>query len=337
MNISEKQFFNKLRLAIILIIAVQIGGVLGFIYFEDYSLAEAFYMTVIIVSTVGLGSVRDLSIEGRIFVAFLIIISLGIVTYAISVITTYLVEGGLQKYFKFKKVKTRIEKLSNHVIVCGYGRNGKQACEQLKIHNRSFVVVEKKPELIDQIRNDNKTLYVEGDATRDEILIDAGINHANALITTLPDDADNVFVVLTARGLNANLKIISRASEDSSFNKIKRAGADNVIMPDKIGGVHMASLIAQPDVLEFVDVITGRANFDLEEICFDSCKPVLYGKTLSEISEIAGSGVNVIGMKKVDGSYIVNPPESTIISSETKLFVLGESDQVKKLITFLAR
>lgn len=337
MKNTEQQFFRKLRIAILLIVAVQIGGILGFIYIENYSVAEAFYMTVIILSTVGLGAVHDLSAEGRVFVAILIIVSLGIVTYALSVITTYLVEGGLQNYFKYKKVRTKIEKMSGHVIVCGYGRNGKQACEHLRIHNRQFVVVESKPEIIESIRGENETLFVEGDATKDEVLIDAGIDRAKAIITTLPDDAANVFVVLTARGLNPQLKIISRASEDSSFNKLKRAGADNVIMPDKIGGIHMASLIAQPDVLEFVEVITGRANFDLEEICFCDCKSEFIGKKLSEITQIEVSGANVIGMKIKDGSYLINPPGNTEITNETKLFVLGTTHKVDALIKLLAR
>ncbi|HMT29651.1 MAG TPA: NAD-binding protein [Bacteroidia bacterium] len=337
MNPSDFQFFRKLRIAILLIIAVQLGGIVGFMYIENYSLAEAFYMTVIILSTVGLGAVHELTTEGRVFTAFLIIISLGIVTYGLSVITTYLVEGGLQNYFKYKKVKAKIEKLSGHIIVCGYGRNGKQACEQLRVHNREFVVVETKTDLIESIRADNQTLFIEGDATRDEVLMEAGIDRAKALITTLPNDAANVFVVLTARGLNSKLKIISRASEDSSFNKIKRAGADNVIMPDKIGGIHMASLIAQPDVLEFVEVITGRANFDLEEICFCDCKSEFLGKKLSEISQIDGSGANVIGMKTQEGSYVINPPGSTLITNETKLFVLGNTHKVATLIRSLAK
>jgi len=336
MNIFDKQFFRKLRLAIFLILSVQIGGVIGFMLIEDYTVAEAFYMTVIVVSTVGLGSVRELSMEGKLFTALLIIVSLGIFTYALSVISTYLLEGGILKYYKYKKVKTKIEKVSGHIIVCGYGRNGKQACEHLRIHNRQFVVVESKPEIIESIRADNKSLFVEGDSTKDEVLIDAGIERAQAVITTLPDDAANVFVVLTARGLNPQLKIISRASEDSSFNKLKRAGADNVIMPDKIGGIHMASLIAQPDVLEFVEVITGRANFDLEEICFCDCNPGYIGQKLGDISDINHSEINVIGIKSKDGNYLINPPASTEISAETKLFVLGSSKQVddlKKILT----
>ena len=336
MNIFDKQFFRKLRLAIILILAVQIGGIIGFMTIENYTLAEAFYMTVIVVSTVGLGAVRELSIEGKLFTAFLVIVSLGIFTYALSVISTYLMEGGILKYYKYKKVKTQIEALHDHIIVCGYGRNGKQACEQLRIHNRQFVVVEFNAETIEQIRTGRKLLFVEGDATNDDILVKAGIERAKALITTLPNDANNVFVVLTAHELNSKLKIISRASEDSSFNKLKRAGADNVIMPDKIGGIHMASLIAQPDVLEFIEMISGKAKFDLEEICFNDCNPGYIGQKLGDISDINQSEINVIGMKTKDGNYLINPPASTEISVETKLFVLGSSKQVddlKKILT----
>jgi voltage-gated potassium channel len=331
MNIFDNQFLHKLRLAIFLIFAVQVGGIVGFMAIEGYSFAESFYMTVIIVSTVGLGAVHDLSPEGRIFVAVLIIVSLGIATYAISVITTYLLEGGLQQYYKHKKVKSRIEKLNGHIIVCGYGRNGKQACEQLRLHKRQFVVIESNSETTAHFNNDPSMLFIEGDATRDEVLHDAGIERASALITSLPKDADNVFVVLTARGLNSSLKIISRASEDSSFSKIKRAGADNVIMPDKIGGVHMASLIAQPDVLEFVDVITGKAAFDLEEISFKNCKSQFLNQTLGSLNLPVNFGINILGMKSPDGGYVINPPDQTIISCDMKLFVLGTNEQVERL------
>ncbi len=335
MNIFDKQFFRKLRLAIILILSVQLAGIIGFMIIEDYNLAEAFYMTVIIVSTVGLGAVHDLSTTGRIFIALLIIVSLGIVTYAITVVSTYLMEGGLQNYFKYKKVKTRIDKLHDHIIVCGHGRNGKQACEQLRIHKRIFVVVESKAEIIEQIRSNSETLFVEGDATKDETLVAAGIDRAKALITTLPNDADNVFVVLTARGLNAQMKIISRASEDSSYNKLKRAGADNVIMPDKIGGVHMASLIAQPDVMEFIDIITGRTHFELEEICFCDCKPEYIGKKMSFVYEINTTGANVIGMKNAEGEYMVNPDSESKICIDTKIFALGSINQIEALVKIL--
>lgn len=331
MNIFDNQFLHKLRLAFILILALQIAGIAGFMTIEGFTFAESFYMTVIIVSTVGLGAVHELSPEGRIFVTVLIIVSLGIATYAISVITTYVLDGGLQQYYKHKKVKSKIEKLSGHIIVCGYGRNGKQACEQLRLHKRQFVVIESNSETTAHFSSDPSLLFIEGDATNDEILQDAGIERASALITSLPKDADNVFVVLTARGLNSSLKIISRASADSSFSKIKRASADNVIMPDKIGGVHMASLIAQPDVLEFVDVITGKAAFDLEEISFKNCKSEFLNQTLGTLNLPVKFGINILGMKSPDGGYVINPPDQTIISCDMKLFVLGTNEQVERL------
>lgn len=326
---NDIKFFRKLIVAIALIIGLQIAGVIGFMCIEGYSFVEAFYMTIIIVSTVGLGAVRDLSPDGRLFVVFMIIVSLGLFTYAISVITTYIVDGQLNQYLKYRNVRNKIEKLEGHVLVCGYGRNGRQACEQLRIHHRPYVVVESNAEVIAQLHKAGDVLFVEGDATKDEVLIEAGINRSKALISTLPNDADNVFVVLTARGLNQTIKIISRASEDASFSKIKRAGADNVIMPDKIGGVHMASLVAQPDVLEFVDVITGKAGFDLEEISFEKCNESVIGKRLGDLHLFESDGINVLGMKTADGQYIINPPASTIVTRQMKLFVLGTTGQVE--------
>jgi voltage-gated potassium channel len=332
----ERKYFNKLYLAVAMLIGVILTGVTGFMLIEDYTLAESFYMTVIVVSTVGLGAVRDLSPEGRMFISVLILVSLVIVTYGLTITSSFILDGDLRRLLKIRAMKQKINALSGHVIVAGYGRNGRQACEQLKRHHRQFVVVESKPDAIEVLRNAGESLFIEGDATRDDVLLEAGILKASALITTLPNDADNVFVVLTARGLSPSMKIISRASEDTSFLKIKRAGADNVIMPDKIGGVHMASLIAQPDVLEFIDVITGKANFDLEEVSFESCRDEIIGRTLGEVVPLNGSGVNVIGIKNPEGAYRINPSSDTVITRQTKLFVLGATADVEQLIKSLS-
>jgi voltage-gated potassium channel len=182
-------------------------------------------------------------------------------------------------------LNTELTKLHNHVIVCGYGRNGKQACQQLESGNVKFVVIESNPRIIEGFKEENKVLFVEGNATEDEVLKNAGIERARGLIAALPDDASNVFVVLTAREMNASLKIISRASNDASENKLKRAGADNVIMPDKIGGTHMAALITKPDVLEFLDYMTGRIDVRLEEVHFNQLPATLQNKTIREIME----------------------------------------------------
>lgn len=312
------------------------AGIFGFMIIESYTFSEAFYTTIIILSTVGLGVVHQLSDAGKWFVSGLIIVSIGIFAYGISMLTTYIMEGELQRYLKYRKVLKMIDKLNNHVIVCGYGRNGKQACEQLRSHNQQFVVIESGEKAIAELREHDEFLFIEGDATRDEILLEAGIQKASALITTLPNDAANVFVVLTARELNKSLKIISRASEDSSEGKLKRAGANNVIMPDKIGGTHMATLVTRPDVLELIDHITGTINIRLEEIHCSQLSDKYKGKTIRELEIRNKTGANVIGFKTAGGEYIINPEPDTVMNLNSKLFVLGTREQVTKLIAILS-
>lgn len=323
-------YFRKLYIAIGLILSVMIIGIVGFMIIENYSLLDAFFMTVITVATVGYREVKELGDAGKIFTSLLIILSISTFAYAISVITRYVIEGEFQLYFKHYKVNKEIQKLKNHVIVCGYGRNGKQACEQLRSGNEQFVAIESNPEIIESMRLEGDLLFIEGDATVDEVLADAGLERAKALITALPNDAANVFVVLTARDKNPSLKIISRASDDASEHKLKRAGANNVIMPDKIGGTHMAALVTKPDVLEFIDHITGRINIRLEEIRFSSLPESMKNKSIRELEIRNKTGANIIGFKTSDGEYVINPPPDTIMLQDAKLFVLGTQEQVLK-------
>jgi voltage-gated potassium channel len=335
MQKKRHHFLRKVYISISLVIATIIIGIIGFIIIEDYSFSEAVYSTVIVLSTVGLGAVKTLSVEGRWFVTFLIILGIGIFAYGITMVSTFVFEGELQRYFKYRKVEKKIELLRDHVIVCGFGRNGRQACEQLESHGQIFVAIETNDKIVAEMREINNLLFIEGDATKDEILVQAGIAHARAIITTLPHDAANVFVVLTARELNSKLKIISRASEDSSEGKLKRAGANNVIMPDKIGGTHMATLVTRPDVLEFLDYITGKINIRLEEILYSNLNDRLKGKSIRELEIRNKTGANIIGFKTGDGDYIINPEPDTVMKPDAKLFVLGTQDQVRKLLEIL--
>ncbi|MBP6511043.1 MAG: potassium channel protein [Bacteroidia bacterium] len=335
MHKKHFQFIKKLRIAAIMTLGTIAFGVIGFMIIEGYSFSESFYTTIIILSTVGLGVVKTLSDGGRWFVSLLIIISIGIFAYGIAQITSYIMEGEVQRYLKLKKILKMIDKIQGHVIVCGYGRNGKQACKQLRSHNQHFVVIENSEKGIEDLREDDEFLFIHGDATRDEILIEAGIEKACALITTLPSDAANVFVVLTARELRSDIKIISRASESSSEGKLRRAGADNVIMPDKIGGSHMATLVTRPDVLEFIDHITGKVNIRLEEIMINKLKEVYQGKTIRELEVRNRTGANIIGFKTGEGEYIINPSPDTIMKPDSKLFVLGTSEEVEELTKIL--
>lgn len=324
------RYFSKLYWAISLILVVLMTGVIGYWLLEDYPLLDAVYMTVLTVGTVGYREVYDLDVSGKIFTSFLILFSLGSFAYALSVITRYIIEGEFQLYFKNYKVNKEISKLNGHVIVCGYGRNGRQACEQLRSGNLQFVTIESDPAVIELLRQEGQTLFVEGNATSDEVLVDAGIDRAKAIITALPSDAANVFVVLTARDRNPKLKIVSRASDDASEHKLKRAGADNVILPDKIGGTHMAALITKPDVLEFIDHITGDLNIRLEEIQCSSLPVQMHNRSIKELEIRNKTGANIIGMKRADGEYIINPHPDTVMYTDSKIFVLGTQDQVLK-------
>lgn len=313
-------------------------GTVGYMLIDSYSLFDAFYMTIITIATVGYGEVQPLSVPGKLFTVFLIITSFGTFAYAVSAITRFVVDGEFNEFFKNKKLNAAIEKLSGHVIICGFGRNGRQAAHVLKKHNRRFVVVENSAQVTESINHKYSNLIVSGDSTKDEVLIKAGILKASALITTLPIDADNLFIVLTARNLNPNLTIISRASDDNSDTKLKIAGANNVIMPDRVGGAHMASLVMKPDVMEFIDIITaeGGDNINLEEIKFDNFSEELKNKTLKDLEIRNKSGANIIGFKTAMGEYVVNPSADTKIIPQSKIFVLGTPDQIRKLKELLS-
>lgn len=307
-------------------------GTIGFMLVEGWSLFDSFYMTIITVSTVGFNEVNELSEGGKLFTAFLIITSFGTFAYAVSAITSYIVGGEYKSYFQEYKALKTAKKMENHTIVCGYGRVGKQAAHDLRFYNRLFVVIERSPEITEDRQNEAVS-FVKGDSTEDQVLLKASIQEASALITALPKDADNLFVVLSARELNPKLKIISRASSYSSMRKLRIAGADNVIMPDTVGGAHMASLVVNPDIMEFMDLIkvSGKAAINLEELAFQELPDDVKYTTIGELHERSTSDCNVIGYRGPDGDYIINPSNDLKILPNSKLFVLGNPEQIQKL------
>lgn len=319
-------------------LALWLVGTIGYVVIENYTWFDAIYMTIITVATVGYGEVEPLTNAGRVFTMFLIVTSFGTFAYAVSSITKFVFDGEFNEFYKNRKLNSTIDKLTDHIIICGYGRNGRQAAQVLKKHNKRFVVIENDAKLTATLNHKHSDLVILGDGTQDEILLKAGIMNAKALITTLPIDADNLFIVLTARNLNKNLTIISRASEDNSDTKLKIAGANNVIMPDKVGGAHMASLVMKPDVMEFIDNITaeGGDNIGLEEISFNNIPDALKHKTLKDLEIRNKSGANIIGYKTADGKYIVNPSADTKIIPDAKLFVLGTPEQIIALKNLLS-
>ncbi len=306
---------------------------------EGYSFIDAFFMTLITMSTVGFSEVQPLSDIGKLFTSFLIIFSFGIFAYVVSTFTRYVIDGVFKNLYIDSKVKKRIAKLRNHVIVCGYGRNGCQALTGLIEHNEQVIIIESNAEIVENIREETDYLFIHGDATQDDILELAQIDKAKALITTLPIDSDNLFVVLTAKEKNPALKIISRASNDNSDIKLKRAGATNVIMPDKVGGQRMATLVVQPDIVEFVEFLLLQPSRDvsLEEVSCENIADYFVDRTIRELDVRNASGANIVGLRTESGEYVINPSPDVTLSSKDQLFVIGTPEQIKKLKNILHR
>jgi|TARA_B110000908_G_scaffold151290_1_gene185912 voltage-gated potassium channel len=323
---------SRINKTLFLVFTIILLGIAGYMILSDYSFVDALYMTVITITTVGFGEVQPFTPEEKIFTVFLILTSITVFGYAVSIFSEYLVSGKLFEQFKHRKVEKKIKSLKGHTIVCGFGRNGKQAILKLKNYNQKFVVVEKDKEIAAEL-GANSILNIQGDATLDETLLRAGIENAATLITALPSDADNLFVVLTANQLNSTCKIISRASNQSSYSKLKIAGASNVIMPDKLGGDHMASLVVTPDVIEFVDRLTieGETTANLEEIAVDDLPKKYINKTILDLDLRRETGCTVIGIRTPDRDYIINPEAETVLTIGSSLIVLGRPEQIIKL------
>lgn len=318
-------------LTLALLVGIITIGVIGY-SLMGFTFTEAFFMTIITIATVGFKEVRELEPEGMWFTALLIIFSFGIFAYAATTFGRYLIDGVFTNYYRDNRLKRKIDKLKGHVVICGYGRNGKQAALELREHNVPTIIIENRPPAVEELTNSD-LLFIEGDATREEFLKLANIAEARALITTLPVDADNLFVVLSARELNPKMTIISRASLDHSDTKLKRAGATNVIMPDKIGGQRMAKLVAQPDVVEFLEyvMLQSTENVVLEEISCKNLASCFAGKSIRELDIRNESGANIIGLKREDNSYLINPLPEVLLTPHDKLFVLGTKRQVGRL------
>ncbi len=322
---------SKIYLALILLFLLISVATLGYKWIVDLNWVDALYMAIITISTVGFKEVATLSQEARIFTIILITFSLVITAYIVSLVSEYVVSEYSYQKLKRRRVNHKIQKLTNHVIVCGYGRNGLQAVKRLRSYNMPCVVIDKDVELLEE--SEEEVLYVEGDAIDDEVLMKAGIKRASALICALPKDTDNLFVVLSARQLTKHLKIISRASQLSSYKKLKIAGADNVILPDSIGGQHMASLIVVPDLIDFMDNMTlseGDTQ-NVQEIPYKTICEQDEQKKIRDLSIREETGCSIIGYKKPDGNFIINPESDLLLEKGSNLIILGSQTQMKRL------
>ncbi len=335
--------FHRLRLsanilnphfALWLVLGAIAVGTLGLILIEGMTLVDAFYMTIITISTVGYGEVLPLSDAGRWFISGLIIVNIGIVAYALAVFSSFVIDGKIFKHMQEARIQSRIRKLNGHTIVCGYGRYGREIVDHLLVHDASYVVIEQSEERLEQLLERHpEALYVEGDATHDPDLFEANIEEASSLITALKDDSDNLYIVLSARDLNPRMRVVSSARDQRSRQKLLKAGASNVILPEQIGGFYMATLISKPGAVEFFSFITNElaADIGFEEVTHERLPAEFRGKPISDLHLRANTGVNIIGHRLPGGKYQVNPDASTVLQAGGSFIAIGNQTQLEKL------
>ena len=322
---------RHLRIAVALLVLIVATGTFGYNLIEHWPLFDALYMTVITLSTVGFKEVHELSAEGKLFTVILIICGTSTIAYTLSRLLQFTLEGQLRKILGRRKLESRISKLGDHYIICGFGRIGHLICREFKSRPIPFVVVEKNPNLVERINREGY-LFVEGDATDDLTLQSAGIDRAKGLITAVTSDTDNVYITLTARGLNPKLFILARAGEEGSEKKLMRAGASKVISPYTIGASRMAQAILRPSVVDFIEIATASENLELqiEEIAI-AADSELAGKTLIDSAIRQTMGIIIVGIKRVDGKMLFNPPPTSIIEPNSVLITLGERPAINQL------
>ena len=316
--------------------AALLAGTTGFVVIEGYPWFDAFYMTVITLFTVGYGEIHPLSFGGRVFNTGLILFGGVVFLMAVGAFTQSIIELELNHFFGKRRLRIMVDKLKDHYIVCGYGRVGRGAAEELKAAGVPFVVIDNDEARVERaIRNG--LVAVLGDCTQDEPLREVGIDHAAGLIATLKTDADNLFLILSARTLNAKLHLSARVSEEEAETKMRRAGADAVFAPYTITGARMAQALLRPHVHQFIDFTTRRTGLDvgIEQVEVPAASKFT-GKTLEQTGLRRDLGIIVLAIKKKGGAMQFNPPAEAEISAGDFLIVMGENPSLRKLEKLLS-
>ncbi len=328
MNSGDPVLKKKLYLVASLLLSVIVVGTAGFMLIEGWRVIDALYATVTTISTVGYGDFVPVTVAGRIFTVFLVITGVGTMLYAVTMFAETMVESRLKIILGRGSMESRIERMKDHYIICGYGRMGSLICREMAKEKAPFVIIEKNPEVIQRI-DDEGYVYCRGNATDDKTLIQAGIKRARGVVCVLSSDAENLYVILTAKELNSGAYILSRCEEETSEHRLIRAGADRVISPYAMGGMRMAMAILKPAMMDFIEITTGRQSLDLrmEEL------PVMDGSAIIGES-LASSEVHkqyrliIVAVKKDSGKMIFNPEAGYIIEKGDRLIALGEDDDV---------
>ncbi|MDA8441787.1 MAG: potassium channel protein [Peptococcaceae bacterium] len=321
---------KRLTLAFIYMISVTLFGALGYMYLEKMTFFQAIYFTISTITTVGYGDVIPHTFLGKLLTIFIMVVGVGIALYFASTIVATVIEGDLGELFGRRNMQRKIDKLKDHIIICGAGRVGHQVIERMRNENVPFVVVEKDEKIVQQLREEG-VLAVDGDATSDALLLDLGIDQARGLITALPDDAQNVFVTLTSKGLNPSLLVVARMDRVESESKLRRAGADKVISPAILGGRRMAISILKPSTCEYVDNLIHDKHLEMEIVeVLVNAKSELVGKALNNCGIRETIGAIILAIMRGD-QVINNPAADETIAAGDLLIVLGTPLQVAKL------
>ena len=317
-------------LAFIALLATLCLGTTGFVLTEHLSLGNALYLTVQTITTVGFGDIRVQSTAGRIFLIILMLGGVGVAFYFAGLLMAFLIEGQLAGVYWRRKMNKQIAQLQDHVIVCGGGRVGRQAVYRLHKEKAPCLVIEQNTDIANQLVKDGY-LVIIGDATHDDTLNDAGINKAKGLISALPDDTLNVFITLTAKGLNPNIHVVARMDQPESEKKLLRAGADKVISPSTLGGLRMAMSILRPISIEYLETVIHDQNIAMEMVEI-RIRPesVLVGQTLLSSRIKQQTGALVLAILR-DSQMISNPVAGEQILSEDLLIAFGLRDQLLSL------
>ncbi len=320
---------RKIFLVLSLFIGIILFGTFGYMVLEHLSFWDSMYLTIITIATVGYGDLVPIHPGGKVFTIFLLFAGAGLVMYTLSKITEAMVEGSLRKMLERRKMDKKIARLHDHFIICGFGRIGQVIGEILEDAGRSFVIIERDPDVLKEI-DQLGYISVEGEAEEDEILHVAGIERASGLIAVVSTDADNLFITLTARGLNSSLFILARSSgSKGTRTKLLRAGASKVISPYYIGARRMAQLLLRPTVTDFIDLAmyAGELGLKLEEILVSE-KAIFVNKNLMESGIRKRHDVIVVAIKRGGGDMLFNPKPDTMILPGDIMIVLGEAEHI---------